>query len=293
MPLGLFHYQVLCDVLEKIHYIYDESELANTILSKVSEALDTEAGSVFKILPGGDIEPLASYGASLDSLKKITFKSGKGVVGWVAQYGQPIKVDNPLTDHRFMGTADNTTGFKTRCILAAPIVAKGVPVGVIEFLNKKGGPFGIPDLELISIVGREIGIAFENVKLIQSLATSKAFKEAILSSLSAGLLVLDLKGRVLAINPSGRRILSLKSDHDEENPPLMKDFLSEFPELIRLLESITASSPTPTARKELPLPIKGAPAVLGYSSVPLTTNDGKCIGAALLFQNITSFVKKQ
>ncbi|HAF95512.1 MAG: hypothetical protein A2021_09080 [Elusimicrobia bacterium GWF2_52_66] len=292
MPLGLFHYQVLTDVLEKIHYIYDESELASTILSKVSEALNTEAGSIFKIHPDGNIEPLAAYGAPLESLKKIGFKTGKGVVGWVAQYGQPIKVENPLKDPRFMGTVDTHTGFKTRCILAAPIIAKGVPVGVIEFLNKKGGLFAIPDLELLSIVGREIGIAFENVKLIKNLETSRAFREAIVSSLSAGLLVLDLKGRILAMNPSARRILGLNCECDEDNPLHMSDVLSDHGSLLKVLEQVVTSCSVPVARKELSITLNGKSSVLGYSTVPLTRKDGQCLGAAALFQDITSFVKK-
>jgi len=292
MPLGLFHYQVLTDVLEKIHYIYNEMELADTILSKVSEALNTEAGSVFKIHPGGEIEPLASYGATLESLKKSTFKTGKGVVGWVAQYGQPIKVENPHTDHRFMGTVDVSTGFKTRCILAAPIMARGVPVGVIEFLNKKGGPFAIPDLELVSIVGREIGIAFENVKLIKNIETARAFREAIVSSLSAGLMVVDTQSRIVALNPSGKRILGLKCACDEENSPPMREVLAGYPELVKILDGIAAHTYGPMSRKELALTLGGKPSVIGYSTVPLTSKDGKCLGTAILFQDITSFVKK-
>ena len=108
MPLGLFHYQILCDVLEKIHYIYDETELAETILLKVSEALDTEAGSIFKIHPDATIEPLSAYGAPLDSLKKIQFKTGKGVVGWVAQYGHGRRGRNHgIQDKIHSGGADN------------------------------------------------------------------------------------------------------------------------------------------------------------------------------------------
>lgn len=292
MPLGLFHYQVLADVLEKIHYIYDEVELASTVLAKVSEALNTEAGSIFKIHPDGTIEPLAAFGATLDSLKKVQFKTGKGVVGWVAQYGQPIKVDNPLNDPRFMGAVDTSTGFKTRCILASPIMAKGVPVGIIEFLNKKGGPFGIPDLELVSMVGREIGIAFENVKLVKTLETSRAFREAIVSSLSAGLMVLDMKGGMLALNPSARRILGLNCECDEDNPVRMREVLAPYPDLVRALDPVVAACAVPLSRKELSLTLNGKASVLGYSTVPLTRKDGQCIGVAVLFQDITAFLKK-
>lgn len=291
MTLGLFHFQVLYEVLEKIHYIYDEQELADTILTKVSEALNAEGGSIFKILPDETILPLASYGAPLETLKKMTFKTGKGVVGWVAQYAQPVKVDNPQQDTRFMGTVDSNTGFKTKSIVASPILTKGRPVGVIEFLNRKGGPFAIPDLELISMVGREIGIAFENVRLIQNLEKSRAFQESIVTSLSAGVLVTDMENRILTVNPSARRILGIKLETDEEKPPMAAEALRAFPELVKILEEIAGAGGAAVSRKEVAVVLNGRPSTIGYSAVPLKTKDGKCLGTALLFQDITAFIK--
>ncbi len=47
MKLGIFHFQVLYNVLDNIHFIYDEDELANNVLKRVSEALNAEAGTIF------------------------------------------------------------------------------------------------------------------------------------------------------------------------------------------------------------------------------------------------------
>ena len=66
-----------------------------------------------------------------------------------------------------MGKQINLPGFTTRNIIASPIVARNKPLGVLEFINKIGGPFVIQDLELISMLGREIGIAMENVCLFK------------------------------------------------------------------------------------------------------------------------------
>lgn len=173
MKLGIFHFQVLYNVLENIHFIYDENELAETVLSTVSQALNAEAGSIFTLLEDGSIFPLASYGAPVEKLREKKFEMGQGVVGWVAQYTQPLKIDKPQQDSRFTGNVDVHTGFKTRSIIAAPIMSKGKCIGIIEFLNRKDGSFAVPDLELVSMVGREVGIAFENARLIQGLEKSR------------------------------------------------------------------------------------------------------------------------
>ncbi|MEI8191844.1 MAG: GAF domain-containing protein [candidate division NC10 bacterium] len=283
--MGLFHFQVLYNVLENIHYIYDESELANTILATISDALNAEGGSIFKILPDERIIPLAAYGASLEAMKKLEFKVGVGVVGWVAQYIQPVKVDNPRQDPRFMGMADKCTGFHTRSILAAPIITKGEIVVVIEFLNRKGGPFAAPDLELVSMVGREIGIAFENVRLIQSLEQDRAFHEAVVNSLSCAIIAVDKDGNLLSINPNAKRMLRLKYEGGEDVHPKISEALSAFPALVKQLEEVAASK-TAKSKQSMVMRIADKERKIEWSSVPIVKKrDGKSLGAALIFHD--------
>ena len=284
MPLGLFHYQLLAGVLEKIHFIYDEEELAGTILSGVASALNAEGGSVFKIMPDGSIYPLASYGAPIESLRKIPFLVGKGVVGWVAEYAQPVKVDDPMRDKRFMEASDSSTGFKTRSILAAPILGRGKPVGVIEFLNRKGGPFAAPDLELISMVGREIGIAFENVALFKKLEESRAFQESIVNSLSAGIIMVDLDFRLRRMNPIAQKLLWLKFEESEETFPAAREVLNAHPQLIQVLQELAASE-KPNATKKLKLEVGKMSVELWYYGVPILSKGGERLGTALLLQD--------
>ena len=47
MKLGLFHFQLMYDILYNIHFIYDEKQLANYVITKLSEAFNSEAGSIF------------------------------------------------------------------------------------------------------------------------------------------------------------------------------------------------------------------------------------------------------
>ena len=283
MALGLFHYQLLTEVLEKIHYIHDESEMADTVLSGVAGALSAEGGSIFKILPDGEIIPLAAYGAPLEVLKKAKFAVGKGVVGWVAEFNQPVKVDNPAQDRRFQSMIDNTTGFKTRSILAAPILSRGNAIGVIEFLNRRGGPFAAADLELISMVGREIGIAFENVRLFERLEESRAIAEAIVNSLVSGVLVMDRQFRLREMNPAAQKLLLLRYAESDKGPELVKDVLTAYPELTQILNDIETTHKT-IAGQEMTLMIGEKPTKIVYTAIPIFTPDGTRLGSAILFR---------
>lgn len=283
MKLGLFHFQLLYNVLENIHFIYDEGELAEVVLDKIAEALNASAGTVFRIEPNGSIVPLASSGVSLEALSRAEFKVGKGVAGWVAKYVQPVKVDDPKKDARFSLAVDKETGFKTRSIAAAPILARGRAIGVIEFLNRRDGPFTVPDLELISMIGREVGIAFENAALIKELRRSQAFLESVMDSLSAGLVVLDAEGRVLELNPRAQAILGVSWRPGDPLQPV-EQVLSANPEMRAVLRKAAESS-APLNRRESRLKAGGR--LLGWSGVPIKSKEGRRLGTALLFQDIT------
>ena len=288
MSRGRQKSQVVHDILESIHYIYDESELAETVLTAVSKGLNAEAGSIFKVRPDGSLYALASYGVSVQRLKRIQIKPGQGIAGWVAQYAQPAKSDDVAADPRFARSVDTVTGFKTRSVIAAPILTRGKPTGVIEFVNRRDGPFGAQDLEDISKVGREIGIAFENVRLVRTLEQTVAFQESLLKSLSAGVLVLDKDLRLLSMNPSAERILSIDYKAGAE-PPHVNKVIGPHGPMLTVLKDVSEAD-DPIIRREIRLVIHGQYTIIGYSGVPIYGKDGSRLGSALLFQDITPFV---
>lgn len=290
MTLGLSHYQLLSGILEKAHYIYDEEELSEVILKGLADFLDTEAGTIFLVGESGKIEPAAAYGASLGLLKAIGFSVGRDVVGWVAQYAQPVKVDDPRSDKRFTGLADAATGLTTRSILAAPMIARGRTIGVLEFINKKNGPFTIPDLELLSMVSRELGMAFENVRLISKLNEHNAYLRSIVSGLGAGLLVLDGAQNVVVLNRRAKELLGSPVDASPENRPAAAQAAENAPEFLELILSL-ARSGKPVPRGQLKARFGGRELTVGYSAVPVTGAGGRPSGMTFLFQDITPYAK--
>ena len=291
MTLGLSHYQLLSEILEKVHYIYDEEELSNVILKALSASLETEAGTIFRVHESGEIVPTAACGASLGLLKALGFSVGSGVVGWVAQYGQPVKVDDPPSDHRFTAIADAATGFKTRSILSAPVIAKGKTIGVLEFINKKSGPFTIPDLELLSMIGRELGIAFENVRLIKELNENHSYLKSIVTGLGAGLLVLDQRQNVVVLNARAKEILGTGLEASMEIRPSAALVAEKAPEFLKLALSLARSGQA-VPRGQLKALFAGREIIVGYSTAPVTGEDGQPSGMTFLFQDITPYEKE-
>jgi GAF domain-containing protein len=280
MPLGIFHYQLLHRVLERIHLISDERDMAEEVLKDMAASLAAEGGAIFKVSPNGKIGVLASFGTSREALERISFEVGKGVVGWVAEHGESLKVDDPARDQRFQGEADAAVGFKTRNVVAAPIVAKDRIVGVIEFLNRTSGTFYAHDLEIVAVVGRELGVAFDNVRLIRFLEASKTFQDAIVDSLPACLIV-DQNARLLRANPAAERLLNVDLQRGAQAPPKIDDVLKAFPPILAAArEMLVLDDPLP--QRDARLLVEGVEKTVKVSCAPIVDRRGKRWGSLVL-----------
>lgn len=279
--------RLLHDILERIHYIYDESELADAVLSEVARFLDAEGGSIFRVDDTRHLRAIAAFGAPLEKLRRFKVPVGKGIIGWVALTTRSARVDDVPKDTRFFKKVDKITGFSTRNVIAAPILSHGHCVGVIEFLNRRGGPFRRQDLGIIALVGRQVGIAFENARLVNALEASLAFQDAFLKGILAGVVVVDEHGRLVRMNPGAERILQIDYKPTKAPQPI-EAALGGFMPLITALRRV-AESEEPVHRQELSLSIRGREARIGYSGIPLFGRDGQRLGSAILFQDITEW----
>jgi len=94
-----------------------------------------------------------------------------GIAGYVFQNREPLIIDDPYADPRFNPAVDKNTGFRTKGILALPLInRKGKGIGVVEAINKKDdSKFSQEDLSLLQHLGMYINSFVENTMLYQKL----------------------------------------------------------------------------------------------------------------------------
>jgi sigma-B regulation protein RsbU (phosphoserine phosphatase) len=117
----------------------DLSGLLLMILNKSRPWIQAEACSIF--LPDEETGELMIHSAQGDSapqLGTLRVPKGTGLVGSAMEEKKTIRVDDVSKDPRFYSKADEKTGWKTKALLAAPLLEGGECVGVIEFLNPIG-----------------------------------------------------------------------------------------------------------------------------------------------------------
>jgi GAF domain-containing protein len=145
---------------QRINYI---KCLVEEIMHVTEESLSAEASSVL-LLDNLEQEMCFRFvhGPAQGILSEATLGIDTGIAGWVARNQEPVIVNEPGSDPRFCGDIDDVTGFRTRAILCAPLLARGKLLGVIEVLNKAdGSDFDERDLHTLMAVSRTAAIAIE------------------------------------------------------------------------------------------------------------------------------------
>src|ERR1700744_5620624 len=112
--------KALRDVGVALGSTLDLDELLELILQKITEALEADRATLYLLDEAND--ELVSRIAHGPEVRSIRLKVGHGIAGHVARTGKPLHVRDPYRDPRFSAEWDLISGYRTRSILAGPMV---------------------------------------------------------------------------------------------------------------------------------------------------------------------------
>lgn len=150
----------------------DKTELkavARHIIGKVSELFRADGASILVLNEDRDgLRFAACHAQSPDieeKLSKLVLPLDVGIAGWVASQRKPILVNDVRTDSRFHSGVDEATHFKTKSLIAAPVILGETLLGALEVVNGDGRPFTNWDLAALSVVASVVAIFLEKAQL--------------------------------------------------------------------------------------------------------------------------------
>ena len=220
--------ELLLEVSRLLSSKLELPELLTTVLELASRVVDAETASLL-ILDEATQELYFDVALGLgDDLSKVRLKLGQGIAGTTAQARKPEVINDVRADPRWSPKMDEQTGFVTRSILAVPILLKGRLIGVVEAINKRGGPFGEGDVEAFEAFASQAGVAIENARLFTSLRDEKFKLATVFAQMHDGAALTDAKGRVILANDAAARLLG-----------------AELSDLDRALKGMTVAPPFP------------------------------------------------
>ncbi|MCL4491746.1 MAG: SpoIIE family protein phosphatase [Nitrospirae bacterium] len=160
--------KALREVSVLISSTLDFNDLMTLVMEKAKKVMSAEACSILlynKNTKKLEFEvALCQEEATSDVLKeKITLELGQGIAGWVAENLKPLVINDAGADSRFYRDADKMTGFKTKSLIAVPLVGRSGLVGVAEIINPESKDFfDAYDSEIFQTLCRQVAIAIEN-----------------------------------------------------------------------------------------------------------------------------------
>jgi HD-GYP domain-containing protein (c-di-GMP phosphodiesterase class II) len=122
-------------------------------------------------------------GSAAGRIRSLRIPVGEGIVGHVALTGQAEVVNDVAADPRWHG--DSSGEFRTRALLAVPLLAQGRVIGVLQLLNPVGQDcFSGDDLRRMRLFASILAPSLQNARLYaaqqrQFLKTATAFAESI------------------------------------------------------------------------------------------------------------------
>ena len=165
----LLHYKTQLEAVERISQALFQSvdldELVETTLRIALEEVGAEAGSILLADPEKE-ELIFQYSMGDKPVPRGTaIPWDKGISGSVFQSGEARIANRVDHDASHLYQIDQATGFVTHDMITVPLRRwRGEPIGVLNVLNKREGPFSNHDLGLLTIISAFAALAIQQAK---------------------------------------------------------------------------------------------------------------------------------
>jgi len=192
-----------------INSTLDLPPVLQQIARGAADVMQAEASSVLTLDRRRDkLIFAAAVGEHGRELLGKEFDAALGIAGHVIRTGRPENVADVERSPEFFRGFDERLRFRTRGVMAAPMVYKSDVIGVVEVLNHRdGGAFAEPDLHLLELFANLAACAARNARAHENLKRERNIlrgyvfaDDEIIGASPRWLETLGLAGRVAPTN---------------------------------------------------------------------------------------------
>ncbi|HEY3328325.1 MAG TPA: GAF domain-containing protein [Novimethylophilus sp.] len=259
--------------------------LLQKVMGEATRMLNAERSTLF-LNDEKTNELWMEVGQGMETMR-IRLPNHVGIAGAVFTSGKTINIPYAYADLRFNPAFDKKSGFFTRSILCVPVINKeGRIIGVTQVLNKRGGPFSVEDEARLKAFTAQVSIALENAKLFADVQAMKNYNEAMLESMSNGLITLDENERIATCNAAGLRILRAAAQ-EILHQPVAEFFTGPNAWVVEKFKQVAETGEQQTSM-DAPLAIGDETLSVNLTVQSLLNIDQKRIGSMMVIEDISS-----
>jgi GAF domain-containing protein len=150
----------------------EADELLESLVQTAALVTSAQAASLLQLdSQGGHLVFRVALGPKAAAVRQFTVPLGRGIVGLVAETGQPMAISNVSEDPRFFREIAQSVHYTPESILCVPLRRDDGVIGVLELLDKTGGSFTAQDMEVAGRFARQMALAMEQSRGVADLST--------------------------------------------------------------------------------------------------------------------------
>lgn len=134
-------------------------------------------------------------GHPVEEIRRLELGLGRGITGWVAEKGEALLVNDVREDYRYIAYDENIGS--EMCV---PLKAGQKVVGVLDAQSKVLNAFSNDDLRLLGIIGGQLAILIENLRLYEGIKQSEEKYRTVIEGAHDGICVIGKDNRIKYAN---------------------------------------------------------------------------------------------
>lgn len=180
--------------------------LAESLMDALADVFGIARGAVL-LEDGQYVRVVASVGLDKEIASNLNLSPVAGLMAWFEARASQVDRDAPAMDPNALKTME-ILGAR----LASPIMCHGHACGAIVIGEKSSAlPYSADERELLSTMARCASVALENSRLNEGAQRDQQRLDTILSSITAGVVVVDKDRRITMMNASAERVLNARA----------------------------------------------------------------------------------
>jgi signal transduction histidine kinase len=201
----LRQFEVLARVSGVINSSLDPKEVLNRVLAEAARVMQATSGSLVFIDPHTQLLQIEVAIGLSKRAQQTKLAIGRGVTGWVAKMGKPLRVPDVTADPRYVSVRKDI-----RSELAVPLLVEGTLIGVLNVDSTRRDAFSVEDEDLLVAIANQSAQVIQNSWLYQAVAHNARQLESLFSVAQSVISSLNLQEILQRVTRDACRLMDTK-----------------------------------------------------------------------------------
>ncbi len=173
-PAGQYdELQVLYTISDTISTNLDLDDVFRKIIQLVEGITKADACLLY-LLMDDQLVLRASRHPHPEAIGKLKLKIGEGITGWVAQHQRPVVIQKKAYDDPRFRFFQELPEDRYEAFISVPLFFRDTVIGVLNVQHRLAQRYPDHILNLLLVVGRQVGGAIENARMLEGTKSLKS-----------------------------------------------------------------------------------------------------------------------